>query len=157
VSTPAGAATPDAAPDAEVAPRLLYVLARLSRASREKAEERLRPFNLTAPQYAALSMLAARSGLSNAQLARRCYVTPQSMSEVILELERRDLIRRAPDRLNKRILRTVLTTKGREVLAACDAAVDEVEALMLASLPPETRERLRDELIECVHNLGAGL
>jgi DNA-binding MarR family transcriptional regulator len=157
VSTPAGAATPDEAADAAVAPRLLYVLQRLSRASLRMAEERLREFNLTAPQYTALSVLAARTGLSNAQLARRCYVTPQSMSEVILELERRELIRRAPDRLNKRILRTVLTTEGRGALAACDAAIEEVETLMLRTLPPDTRVRLRAELVECVHSLGAGL
>jgi DNA-binding MarR family transcriptional regulator len=138
-------------------PRLPYVIARLDRAIRRELEARLRASDLTPPQYTALSVLSARSGLSNAQLARRCYVTPQSMSEVILLLERRGLIRRAPDAANKRILRTVLTPAGRDVLSACDAAVEDVEEKMLATLDSDAACRLRTDLIECVHNLGAGL
>ena len=138
-------AEPDpAAAAAEAAPRLLYVVGRVDRAIRRELDARLRPFELTSPQYTALSVLSARSGLSNAQLARRCYVTPQSMSETILMLERRGLIRRAPDHLNKRILRTVLTTNGQDVLRACDAAADEVETTMLG--PSTLRaENLRSE------------
>ena len=38
--------------------------------------------DLTLPQYTALSILRRSTGLSNAQLARRTYVTPQAMIEV---------------------------------------------------------------------------
>jgi DNA-binding MarR family transcriptional regulator len=139
--------------ETEDGPRVSYLLARLERAFRGALDECLAELGLTTPQYAALSILKARTGLSNAQLARRCFVTPQSMSEVILGLERNGLIRRAPDRANRRILRTVLTPEGQRMLAACDAAVDEMEQTMLVDVPARTQRELRDSLLECVHAL----
>ena len=123
---------------------------------RRELDERLREHGLTVPQFTALSILDARGELSNAQLARRCYVTPQSMSDVTLALERDGLIRRVPDRANRRVLRTTLTAKGREALAACDAVVTEVEEGAFAHLPPVARGRLTREVVDAVHNLGAG-
>jgi DNA-binding MarR family transcriptional regulator len=137
--------------------RFGYIIGRLNQAVRREIEERIRPHSLTIPQYTALSILRDRGGLSNAQLARRTLVTPQSMNEVIAVLERDGLIRRAPDANHRRILRTTLTPKGRKVLAACDRSIEEMEELMLSELSPAERERLRDALLSCVHMLGAGL
>ena len=47
----------------------------------------MREYGLTTLQYTTLSVLGAAGELSNAQLARRSYMTPQSMSEVIEALE----------------------------------------------------------------------
>lgn len=138
-------------------PRLGYALARLERALRRELDERLRAHGLTLTQLSALSILSSRGELSNAQLARRCYVTPQSMSEVILVLERAELIRRSPDRANRRVLRTALTPKGRATLAECESIVDEAEGEAFAHLSPAARGRLTRELVDAVHNLGAGL
>ena len=81
--------------DAE--PRVSYVVARLERALRYAINERVSEYGLTTLQYTTLSILGRRrGGLSNAQLARRAYMTPQSMSEVIDALERAGLIVRNP-------------------------------------------------------------
>ena len=69
------------------AARISYVIARLERAVRAAINERVSPYGLTTLQYTTLSVLGRRGGLSNAQLARRSYMTPQSMSEVIEALE----------------------------------------------------------------------
>ena len=137
--------------------RLSYVIARLDRAVRRGIEEVLEPFGLTVPQFTTLSVLARRSGLSNAQLARRAYITPQSMHEVVRELERGGLLKRRPDPAHRRILRATLTARGRVVLARCEALVAEMEQTMLAALDDERRERLVRDLATCVHALGAGL
>jgi len=142
--------------DAEPRPRLSYALARLERAIRKELDDRLRPHGLTVPQFTALSILSSRGELSNAQLARRCYVTPQSMSEVILALERDGLITRSPDSANRRVLRTALTTRGRDTLAVCEAVVNGVEEEAFAHLPPAARKRFGREMVDAVHNLGAG-
>ncbi len=155
MSVPAQA-NEQAEPDAPFEPRLSYLVARLERAIRRTMDEQLKAFGLTIPQYVALWFLREREGLSNAQLARRCLVAPQSMSEVILALESGGYIRRAPDRLNRRILRTVLTPRGEEVLASCDEAVAEMERTMVAPLSPAAQQRLAADLLGCVHNLGAG-
>ena len=138
-------------------PRVSYVVARLDRALRREIDALVREHGLTATQYTALSVLASRSGLSNAQLARRSYITPQSMSQLIGALERGGLIERIPDPDHRRILRAQLTDKGAQVLASCDAAVDDMERRMLRDVPPGERARLRSQLIDCVRGLGAGL
>ncbi len=138
-------------------PRVSYVVARLDRAVRREIDDRVRRHGLTATQYTALSVLARRTGLSNAQLARRSYVTPQSMSQLIAVLERGGLIERTPDPDHRRILRAQLTRKGRRVLAACDAAVDDMERKMLRDIPAHDRDELHQQLIACVRGLGAGL
>jgi DNA-binding MarR family transcriptional regulator len=138
-------------------PRVSYVVARLDRAVRREIDDRVRPHGLTATQYTALSVLARRTGLSNAQLARRSYVTPQSMSQLIAAVERAGLIERTPDPAHRRILRAQLTRKGRRVLAACDEAVDDMERKMLRDIPAHDRELFHQQLIACVRGLGAGL
>ena len=138
-------------------PRISYVVGRLDRAISQQLEQAVSAHGLTLTQYTALSVLRRRSGLSNAQLARRTYVRPQSMIQVISTLERGGLIERAPDANHGRILRTELTPKGRTVLAACDRAVTKVENAMLADLSAEQRDALLSALLSCVQHLGAGL
>jgi DNA-binding MarR family transcriptional regulator len=87
----------------------------------------LRPFNLNVPQYTALLALDAEPGLSGAVLARRCLVTPQTMSSVLATLERRGLVERKPHPIHGHILETRLTRSGRSLLNRADAAAVDVE------------------------------
>lgn len=144
-----------AAGDREL-PRLSYVVGRLDRALRQELDRRLEPFGLRWPEYTALSILRRTTGLSNAQLARRTYVTPQSMMEVISRLERERYLERAPSADHARVLKSRLTRKGRRALAACDEAVDEMERAMLAGVPEERHAELVEQLIGCVQALHAG-
>jgi DNA-binding MarR family transcriptional regulator len=84
-------------------------------------------------------------------------VTPQSMNEVIAALERDELVARSPAANHGRVLEMTLTDAGRDVLARCDAAVNEMENRMLADLDDEERAQLLTALKHCVHQLGAGL
>jgi DNA-binding MarR family transcriptional regulator len=137
-------------------PRISYVVARLERALRVEINERVRPHGLTTLQYTTLSILGRRGELSNAQLARRAYMTPQSMSEVIEALEQKGLVERTPHPNHRRVFPAALTQKGRKVLEACDAAVDELEREMLAELTPHQVKSLRNGLISAVRALHAG-
>ena len=83
-------------PDDGGEPRISYVVARLERAIRRAINERVGAHGLTVLQYTTLSILGYRGELSNAQLARRAYMSPQAMSEVIEALEGKGLIERAP-------------------------------------------------------------
>jgi DNA-binding MarR family transcriptional regulator len=140
-----------------VEPRISYVVARLERAVRAAVNERVRPHGLTTLQYTTLSVLGARGQpLSNAQLARRAYMTPQSMIEVIDALERKGLIRRDPHPSHRRVFPATMTAKGVRVLKACDAAVEQMEEEMLAGLSPDERESLVVWLKTCVRALHAG-
>jgi DNA-binding MarR family transcriptional regulator len=137
-------------------PRLSYVVARLERALRAEINERVKPHGLTTLQYTTLSILERGGELSNAQLARRAYMTPQSMSEVLDALEKKGLVGRSPHPNHRRVFPAALTAKGRKVLDACNAAVDELEDEMLAGLTPHQLKSLRNGLVSAVRALHAG-
>jgi DNA-binding MarR family transcriptional regulator len=139
-----------------VTPRIGYVVGRLDRAIRREISALVAPFGLTVPKYTALSILRDRPGLSNAQLARRTYVTPQSMNEVLRALEVDGLIVRSKAANHGRVVEVALSERGQEVLAACDRAVTHMENAMLADLDELGREQLLNALVGCVYRLGAG-
>jgi DNA-binding MarR family transcriptional regulator len=136
-------------------PRISYVVARLERSVRREIEERVKPYGLTVPQYTTLTILRHQGALSNAQLARRAYVRPQSMNQVIQLLERDGLIERIPDENHRRILRTRLTSQGLKILTACDRSVNRMEKAMLRDLSQEERDFLLQALMHAVAALGA--
>jgi DNA-binding MarR family transcriptional regulator len=136
-------------------PRLSYLVGRLDRALRQRLDEAVRPHGLTVRQYTTLSVLRVRSGLSNAQLARRSLMTPQSMSEVLAALLALGFVQREPDETHGRVIRTELTQTGAAALTASDRAVDALEEQMLAELGARERDQLADWLASCVRSLGA--
>ena len=140
-----------------VEPRISYAIARLERAVRQGINERVGPYGLTTLQYTTLSVLGARrDGLSNAQLARRCFMTPQAMGEVIEALERAGLIKRNRHPNHRRVFPATMTAKGRRVLSACDQAVGEMEEEMMRDLSPSERAELLEALKSCVRSLHGG-
>ena len=130
-------------------PRISYVIGRLDRVLRRRLSAAVEPVGLTLPAYVALSVLRAQDGLSNAQLARRSLVTPQSMSEALGQLVDRGFVRRRADPDHGRIIRTELTRAGLRALERCDRAVDEVEREMLGGLATAEVTRLRKALVHC--------
>jgi DNA-binding MarR family transcriptional regulator len=138
-------------------PTLLYLVGRIDRVVRRAIGAVLKAQGLSVNQYTTLSVLERRSGLSNAQLARRALVSPQSMNEVLLTLEDRGLVRRRAHPDHGRILQARLTAKGRSLLARCDAEVHEVEARMVSGLADEDRRALRRALLSGIRSLQGGL
>ncbi len=120
--------------DASVGPRLTYLIKRLEMIERSRLEESLRSVGVSLHQYTTLSLLERRDGLSSAQLARRHFVTPQAMNQLVATLEAEGLICRQPDPANRRILRVTLTARGREVLLECHTVVDVLEQHMLEAM-----------------------
>src|ERR687891_1321142 len=143
----------EASEDSSDYPTLLYLVGRIDRVVRQAIGKVVAARGLSVNQYTTLSVLNQRSGLSNAQLARRALVSPQSMNEVLLTLERRGLVRRRAHPEHGRILQTQLTAKGRRLLAACDAGVREVEALMVGDLTAGEQAALRNGLLSGVRAL----
>lgn len=113
------------------------------------------PHDATVSQYAVLNALDQEPGLSNAELARRAFITPQSMSENLRELEQRGWVTRHRHPEHGRILQTELTKKGREVLRRCEGAVTVIEERMLSSLDAAQRRDLAAALRACVTALDS--
>lgn len=123
-------------------PHTTYLIGRLDRIVRRALEELLRPHGVTLLGYTALTVLAVRPGLSNAQLARRSFMTPQGMNQAVAVLAERGMIQRAPDKVNRRRQCIELTEAGRRVVNVCTAAVEEYEQTLLSVLDGDARDQL---------------
>lgn len=127
-------------------PLTLYLVKRLELAVRSVMDDRLRSRGLTTVQYTALSVLRRRSGLSSAQLARRSFVRPQTMHQMVLLLEERKLIERRRDPDNRKVLLISLTRLGTALLHECDPIVREIEAALVAEMSWDQRVVFRSGL-----------
>ena len=119
---------------------LLYITGRVNQGIRRAMQARLAPWKLSVQQYTALSVLQARPGLSNAQLARRALVTPQSMLEILSKLEERGLVQRAVDPDHALILRAELTASGHRLLAEADPAIHAIGDELFGDITPRERD-----------------
>jgi DNA-binding MarR family transcriptional regulator len=137
-------------------PRISYVIGRLDRALRRRLEQAVRQHGVTVSGYMVLSILADRAGQSNAQLARRSFMSPQAMNEVLRRLDDDGLVVRTVDPDHARVQLTNLTARGRKVLRACDRAADVIEAEMFEGIPDARLAQLTKTLITAVHRLEQG-
>jgi DNA-binding MarR family transcriptional regulator len=131
-----------------------YLLKRAQVALHAAMNAAFHPHGATLPQYAVLTALDEEPGLSNAELARRAFVTPQTMNQVLRELEQRNWVTRHPHPAHGRILQADLTRDGRQTLRACHQAADAVEERMLAKLTPAGRQQLATALRTCIEGLS---
>ena len=130
-----------------------YLIGRLDRLLRRRLGEVLSPQGLTVQQYTALAVLGARGQLSNAQLAERSFVTPQTANEMVKGMEERGWIERSPG--HGRVIHLRLTRTGRAILKNGHLAAAELEQFMLAKMPQREREQLLGHLKTCAQTLGA--
>ena len=136
--------------------RVGYQMKRAQHALRLEMDDALRDLALTTPQYAALSVLAEGPGSSGAEVARRCFVTPQTMNGVLVKLEGAGLVSRRAHPEHGRVLQAYPTRKGENLLVRAHRAVVEIEERMLSGLEPGDRLRLLEALRNCADSLGTG-
>ncbi|MCD5422872.1 MarR family transcriptional regulator [Rhodococcus pyridinivorans] len=122
-----------AAPTSVDATYLTDAVVRLERAIGRIGNKRLARWNLSLSGYAALKILETRADLSLAQLSRRCFVRPQTMTRIVAQLEERGYVSRRPHPESDRAIALTLTDVGR-------AAVDEMDSEVLKINETLTRE-----------------
>jgi DNA-binding MarR family transcriptional regulator len=133
--------------------RVGYLLRQAHQAFRAAALSELGHLGLTLPQYSVLSVADAEPGLSGAQLARDCMLTPQTANEIISLLAAAGLLERRPDARDRRLRRMAVTQAGRDLLSRARPAVQAVEQRMTASLSDADLALLRGWLTDCARNL----
>ena len=136
-----------------LADRVGYQLKRAQQALRTAMDEGLRAQGITTPQYAALTALEADEPLSGAELARRCFVTAQTMNAILVGLERARLVARAPHAEHGRVIDARLTKRGRAKLQDAHQTVFGIEERMLSEMTAAGRRRLNETLRQLVENL----
>jgi DNA-binding MarR family transcriptional regulator len=133
---------------------IAYLIGRLHRMLRRRLGETLSPLGLTLQQYTMLAVLGARGQLSNAQLAERAFVTPQTANEMVKAMEANGWIERSPDPTHGRVIQLRLTPSGQSVLASAHAVTARLEDEMLVAIDADNRKSFHDQLRACVHALS---
>ena len=128
---------------------LSYNLKRTQQALRHAMDKSLIELDLTTPQYSALTQLASETGLSNAELARRCFVTPQTMHQLTGGLETRGLVERSQHPEHGRIVQISMTETGKELLAESHKLVHAVENKMTQAISNIEKQQVSRILEKC--------
>ena len=134
--------------------RFGYILKRTQQTLRTRMDKELRSHKLTTSQYAVLSAVAVTPDISNADLAKAAFVTPQTMQGIIATLEKRGLLERSPDPKHGRRLMTQLTVSGSRAMKAADATIKRIEAMMISSISSYEVEQATNTLLACIENLA---
>src|ERR687887_1880727 len=88
---------------------------------------------VTADQFVMLSALADADGVTQQELVRRVSSDPNTVRAVLLLLEGRGLVARAPHPADGRARRVTLTPDGRRPLKALWAKSEPIRARLLAA------------------------
>jgi DNA-binding MarR family transcriptional regulator len=130
-----------------------YLVKRVQQSLRRRCDAALRPTGLSMAQYAALRALADHPDASASELARLCFVTRQSLQDLLTGLRSSGLVRSAAAQGQGRGNALALTPAGRKRLAASHDVVLEVEEAMVQGISASARQQLAHLLTRCAENL----
>jgi DNA-binding MarR family transcriptional regulator len=94
-----------------------------------------------------MTMIGAYPGLSNADLARLSVLTPQTVSVIVANLLRADIVTRHQHAVHGRIQQLELTETGKTMLAHCRERVAVIERRLTADLSSSDEEVVRRWLV----------
>src|SRR3954453_22482136 len=123
------------------------LILRLARASAWGLGRSLAESGLGWAEYAVLHHLDAQGPVAQRELAAALRIQPSNIVALLDDLQRRGLLRRSPDPLDRRRHRVELIPRGRAVLARATKAAREAEADLLGPLSRAERQAFHTMLV----------
>jgi len=135
--------------------RLGYLLRQAQATHRQAMERALAGLGITPPQFIVLTLLNAYPGISGADVARLAYLTPQTVSLIVRNLERAGAVARRAHDVHGRIQHLDVTADGAALLSRCKKIVATVEARLLAGLTTRDEQAVRTWLVRVAQDSSA--
>ena len=132
----------------------LQLMKRILLHFRSQMNDKLKPRGVTTAQLQVLFAVRDAPGSSGAQLARSCYMTPQSAQAQLKQLERRGFIARGKDRVNDRIVITSITASGERLMASVEKISLTLQSELWKGVSDDKLAECNDLLGRCLMNLG---
>lgn len=104
-------------------------------------------------QQFVLRCLWEEDGLSPGELAKRLGLATPTVTRAATRMEAAGLLRRAPHPTDRRLVRLVLTAKGRKLEKVIGREMDQLNERALAGLTPTQRSGLVRALAKIQENL----
>lgn len=134
-----------------------YLVKRVQQSLRRNCDTALRSTGLSMSQYVVLRALADHPHASAAELARLCFVTRQSLQDVLAGLRTAELVQDSSGQRRGRARALELTPAGTRRLTEAHTAVLRVEQGMLNGIPGKAQAELASQLLRCAENLEAAV
>jgi DNA-binding MarR family transcriptional regulator len=128
---------------------------RILLAFRTRVDEELRPQGVTLAQLQVLFAVRSHPRSSGAQLARTCYITPQSAQSLLKHLEDGGLIVRGKDPVNDRIVTMSITDAGERLAQSIEKSSQPLHRELWRGIADDELQQLNDLLERCLANLGS--
>ena len=135
---------------------LSRVLSMAKHEMRQQMDEVLKPLGLSAAQYGALSTLEENERLTNAQLARECYVTPQTMFRIMQGMKERGFVATEDHAEHGLKIDFKLTKKALDTLCDAHEIVHDLEKRMTKGMSKAEIKALMETLEQSFKNLREG-
>jgi DNA-binding MarR family transcriptional regulator len=140
---------PDPLPES-LSARTAYLLGRAAQRAHAMGEEDLRPLGITPREYSVLAVLADRSPLTQTGIAEILGLDRTTILKLAAELERKGLVERARDELDRRAYAVALTTAGDQLREDALKLLLDCEERFLAPLPADQQDRLHELLARVI-------
>jgi DNA-binding MarR family transcriptional regulator len=145
--TATGARSEPEAGDATADSGCGLLILRLARAAAWRLGRSLADSGLRWPEFAVLHHLEAQGPVAQRELALALRIQPSNIVALLDEMERRRLLTRASDPVDRRRHRVELTRHGQVTLARAAKTARAAEADLLAPLSPVERREFHAHLV----------
>ena len=129
------------------ATRSVALMRRVLLGFKARLDDDLRKKNATTAQMRFLREVKERPGSSGAQMARACYVTPQSAQAMMARAVEHGWVVRGKNAENDRVVTARLTPEGERLLAYFDGVMKRLEAEVWDAVSA-TELRAMNDLLE---------
>jgi DNA-binding MarR family transcriptional regulator len=121
---------------------------------RAQMDERLRPQHVTTAQMRVLFAICDAPGSSGAQLARSCYITPQTTQALLKHLEQSGFIVRGKNAINDRIVTASVTSTGERLVKSVEKQSAVLQGEIWKGISDSELVQINALLDRCLENLG---
>ncbi|WP_184333875.1 MarR family winged helix-turn-helix transcriptional regulator [Povalibacter uvarum] len=136
-----------------------YLLRSLGHVLRQALEESLRRerIDMSFTHLSVLYTLESEPGIAGAEIARRCFVTAQTMNTILRRLESDGDVKREPHPGNSRADSWHLSDEGQRRLQRAKGVGDAVWARLLSALKASETDQLQSLLRKCIQGFDVAV
>ncbi|MFB6468284.1 MarR family winged helix-turn-helix transcriptional regulator [Cytobacillus sp. Hz8] len=114
----------------------------------------LEPFHVTPDQWALLQRLWEQDGITQKELADKCFKDQPTTTRILNKLEGKGLIKRLADQNDRRAFLIYLTSEGRRMKDPLKVSVQRALEKALSGFSESEKTELRGLLSRIINNLS---
>lgn len=132
---------------------LHMALIKMSKTHRRRAHEEFVKVGLTEGQPKILDFLSQNDGCIQRELAESSHIEPATVTSILANMEKSELIYRVPSPRDRRVLHVFLTSKGKEAQKEVERVFNLIDEECFMGFSEEERKQTLDILNRLNENM----